>query len=228
MQALVVAADPDEKEVLTFLMRRAGMAVASSSDYQRVLKNWADHPADLMIFAPGDDGDPVKILNEIRTTTNVPLLMILEKIPERVLCELLHNGADDILLRPVSPQLFVAHAHALSRRSSSFPSFMLPTLALEAIQLDPSTRSVAISGHDPTRLTQLEFRLLYTLMINRGQVVPGEVLVERVWGYTGEGNRDLVRGLVSRLRQKIDLTPEGTSWIETIPGVGYRFIGEDQ
>ena len=113
------------------------------------------------------------------------------------------------------------------RRSASIPSFVLPTLALDQITLDPSIRSVSVAGGEARRLTQLEFRLLYTLMTNRGQVVPLDVIVERVWGYTGEGNQDLVRGLISRLRRKIEPDPNSSHFIETIPGVGYRFTGGD-
>jgi len=157
-------------------MRRAGLAVASSSDYQRVLKKWANHPADIIILTPGDEKGTRKVLAEIRSITQVPLLMIMEKLSERSLCELLQNGADIVLQCPLSPQLFIAHVQALSRRPSSFPSFMLPTLSLYEIALDPSLRTVTLSSQEPKRLIQLEFRLLYTLMINRRQVVPSEVL----------------------------------------------------
>jgi DNA-binding response OmpR family regulator len=98
---------------------------------------------------------------------------------------------------------------------------------LNEITLDPSARTVTVSGKETRRLTQLEFRLLYTLMTNRGQVVPLDVLVERVWGYTGGGSRDLVRGLVSRLRRKIEPDPEKAHFLETIPGVGYRFTVDE-
>jgi len=103
------------------------------------------------------------------------------------------------------------------------PPFLLSPLDLEAVRLDPATRTVSVSGHEPQRLTQLEFRLLYVLMTNREHVVPAEIIVERVWGYTGDGNRDLVRGLVSRLRRKVEPDPDGPSFIQTIPGTGYRF-----
>jgi DNA-binding response OmpR family regulator len=139
------------------------------------------------------------------------------------LCELLRKGADVILSRPVSPKVLMAHMGALIRRSAAVPTFVLPTLALDKIMLDPSTRTVLVRGEEPRRLTQLEFRLLYTLMTNRGQVIPVEVIVERVWGYSGEGNQDLVRGLISRLRRKVEADPNSSHFIETIPGVGYRF-----
>jgi DNA-binding response OmpR family regulator len=75
----------------------------------------------------------------------------------------------------------------------------------------------------PQRLTQLEFRLLYVLMTNRDQVIPSDIIVERVWGYTGTGSRELVRNLVSRLRSKIEVDPGNPAYIQTVPGVGYQF-----
>lgn len=227
MQAIIIANDQDEKELLTFILRRAGLAVASSSDLQRVLKNWHDHPADLIVAALVENPEPVKAVDAVRAITQVPLLMVVEPLSERTLCDLLQRGADMLLERPVSPQVLTAHVQALMRRSASIPSFVLPTLELDEITLDPSTRTVAIAGQEPQRLTQLEFRLLYTLMTNRGQVIPVDVIVERVWGYTGEGNRDLVRGLISRLRHKIEPDSETSRFLETIPGVGYRFKVEE-
>jgi DNA-binding response OmpR family regulator len=227
MQVMVIAVDQNEKEIVTFVLRKAGLAVASSSDHQRVLKNWTEHPADLMVVASLDDQTPIKIVEEVRAVTQVPLLMIIDPMTEKDLCDLIQKGADIVLERPVSPQVLTAQIQALLRRSAAVPSFVLPTLALNEITLDPSTRTVTASGKETRRLTQLEFRLLYTLMTNRGQVVPLDVLVERVWGYTGGGNRDLVRGLVSRLRRKIELDPEHARFLETIPGVGYRFTVDD-
>jgi DNA-binding response OmpR family regulator len=93
--------------------------------------------------------------------------------------------------------------------------------------LDPATRTIEVAGQQPHRLTQLEFRLLFVLMTNRGQVIPTDVIVERVWGYAGQGERDLVRGLVSRLRRKMEPNPDQPRYIETVQGVGYRFIADE-
>jgi DNA-binding response OmpR family regulator len=227
MQIMVIAADQNEKEIIAFVLRKAGLAVASSSDHQRVLKNWTEHPADLMVVASSEDRAPIRIVEEVRAVTQIPLLMIADQISEKNRCDLLQNGADIVLDRPVSAQVLTAQTQALLRRSAAVPSFVLPTLDLNEITLDPSARTVTLSGKETRRLTQLEFRLLYTLMTNRGQVVPLDVLVERVWGYTGGGNRDLVRGLVSRLRRKIEPDPEKAHFLETVPGVGYRFAADE-
>ncbi len=226
MQAIVIAEDIDEKDIFTYLSRRAGLAVASSSDYQRVLKNWTDHPADIIILALQEKKDPIEILEQVREITQVPLLLITDPLTEDTFCILLENGVDVLLYRPISPRVLTAQIHALSRRSASVPSFVLPDLTLENIALDTSSRTVTVHNQEPRRLTQLEFRLLFILMTNRGQVVPTDILIERVWGYAGEGNRELVRGLISRLRRKIETSNNDCDFIETIAGVGYRFIAE--
>jgi len=228
MKAMIIADDLDEREILSFILRRAGLAVAMSASHKQVLSHWIDNPADLILFSLKDTATSVMTVEEIRSVTQIPLLMIVDPVEERILCELLETGADVVLFRPVSPKVLTSNIKVMGRRTSAVPSFVLPTLSLKKITLDPSSRSVVVTSKPPKTLTRLEFRLLYTLMTNRGQVVPNEVIAERVWGYMGEGNQDLVRGLISRLRRKIDLDPSSGSFIETVSGVGYRFIIEDE
>lgn len=227
MQAMVVATDQEERDVLVYVLRNIGLSVAASAELARVLDRWTDHPADLLVVALSGPGDPSRALELVRAASQVPLLMIVEAGTERALCDLLRGGADVVLERPASPQVLAAYTHALLRRASHLPSFVVPALELDEIALDPSNRSVMVEGQEPRRLTQLEFSLLYLLMTNRGHVIPVDVIVERVWGYTGEGNRDLVRGLISRLRHKIERDLEPGHFIETVTGVGYRFIAEE-
>ncbi len=226
MQAIVVCSDQDERDILVYVLRNAGFSVASSSELKRILDRWTDHPADVLIVALSEVEEPLPAMALVRKETWVPLLMIVEQNPERTICDLLRGGADVVLERPVSPQVLGAYAQALLRRSRHLPSFVVPALELSEIALDPSDRMVTVSGREPRRLTQLEFSLLYLLMTNRGHVVPVDVIVERVWGYSGEGNRDLVRGLISRVRHKIERDLEPGHFIETVTGIGYRFASD--
>jgi len=98
----------------------------------------------------------------------------------------------------------------------------LPVVEVEGLKLAPAARTVTLHDGEPIHLTPLEFRLLFLLLSHRGQVIPTEDLIERVWGYAETGSRDLARGLVSRLRSKLDDPAEAPRFIETIPGVGYR------
>ena len=109
------------------------------------------------------------------------------------------------------------------RRAGTVPLLSLPTLSQAGLTLDAANRTVEVAGWRSQRLTHLEFRLIYTLMTHRGQVLPPEVIVERVWGYGGRGDKELVRGLVSRLRAKVEPEPKKPRFIRTVPGVGYAF-----
>jgi DNA-binding response OmpR family regulator len=227
MQAIVISEDEDDRDVLIYVLRKAGLAVASSASLERVLKTWTDHPADLLVLSSEGSSELHKAIEDVRTMAQIPVIFIVEELSEKLYCDLLESGADVVLKRPVSPKVITAHVKAIMRRAFTIPSFVFPTLDLEEISLDPSTRTVKVGGKEPCRLTQLEFRLLYTLMTNRGQAIPLDVIVERVWGYSGKGNQDLVRGLVSRLRRKIEPEPGGQKFLETISGVGYRFVVDD-
>jgi DNA-binding response OmpR family regulator len=119
--------------------------------------------------------------------------------------------------------LLIAQVRALARRAGTIPLSNLPEMTAVGLSLDPATRTVQVIGQSPRRLTHLEFRLLYTLMVNRGQVLSTETIVEHVWGYTGQGDRDLVRGLIRRLRLKVEPEPGQPAYILTVPGVGYSF-----
>jgi DNA-binding response OmpR family regulator len=226
MQAILVASEQDERDVLAFVLRHAGLAVATSTGLPGVLATWLDRPADMIVAAFGDGRALGKDVSAIRAVTDVPLLVIVDPLGEDHMCDLLRAGADLVLPRPVSPMILGAYAQALLRRSGAAPAFSLPTLTLKDIGLDPATRTVIVEGGEPRRLTQLEFRLLYLLMTNRGQVLPADTIVERVWGYSGEGDRDLVRGLISRLRRKIEADVEKPRFIQTVPGIGYIFAGD--
>ena len=150
-------------------------------------------------------------------------------------CQLLDQGADMIFQRPLATRLFIRYSKILLRRGAGVPPALLEPIQSASVVLDPGRRAVSLKkqGEEDklVRLTQLEFRLLYVLMTNEGQVMPTEELVEKVWGYTGEGNRDLVRGLVRRLRRKIELNEDNQklneNLIQNLPGVGYRFNLEE-
>jgi len=227
VQAIVVSNDADEREILTFVLRHAGLAVAASGDLQRVLSNWLEHPADIILVALDRHTRLVEDVADVRAVTAVPILIIMDAPPEADLCAALQGGADLILARPVAGRVIASYVQVLVRRSGGVPLFVLPRLDLQDVALDPATRTIVVAGHEPRKLTQLEFRLLFVLMTNRGQVIPTDVIVERVWGYAGQGERELVRGLVSRLRHKMEPNPDQPRYIETVQGVGYRFIVDE-
>jgi DNA-binding response OmpR family regulator len=221
MYAMLLAENADERAVLSLVLQRAGLAVTMAQNLDRAMKSWLERPADLIVLALS--GDPLLLARQTRAETPVPLIVITEGLEEAPHYSVLEAGADLVIFRPFSARLLIAQVQALMRRAGTVPLFSLPTLSQSGLTLDAANRTVEIAGRRSRRLTHLEFRLLYTLMTHRGQVLPSEVIVERVWGYTGRGDKELVRGLVSRLRAKVEPEPRSPRYIRTVPGAGYSF-----
>jgi len=222
MYALLVADDADEGAVLSLVLQRAGLAVTTARDLERAMETWPQRPADVILLSLTHPV-PLAQVHRVRSVTESPLVLIVSAVAEETHYALLEGGADLVVSRPFSARLLMAQVRALLRRAGGVPLVTLPTLSLAGLTLDPATHTVKVPQRPPQRLTHLEFRLLYTLMIHRDQVLPTPTIVERVWGYTGEGDRELVRGLISRLRAKVESDPRQPRYIVTSPGVGYVF-----
>jgi DNA-binding response OmpR family regulator len=222
MRALLISQDPDESAILSLVLQRAGLNVTRSRQIPPNLKEENHDPFRLFMLA-SPEGSPLGPVKALRAQTQAPLIVIGGHLDEATQVVLLESGADLVVLRPFSARLLIVQIRTLLRRAAELPFYSLPSLNIRDVELDPNTRTVVIEEHSPKHLTQLEFRLLYTLMIHKHQVVPQQKLIEEVWGYDGEGDRDLVRGLVRRLRIKVEPDPSDPQYIRTVPGVGYTF-----
>ena len=223
MKVFIVSDDRDERDILKLVIRHAGLDVVESADLKHMLANWSNNWANMILLALDESSIILEEIKEVRTTTQVPLMIVVDTWTEARLCAMLKSGADLVLERPVSPRVLASYAQVLLRRTEAIPSFVLPKLESDELWLDPATRTVGVCNQEPRRLTHLEFNLLYVLMTNQDQVIPTDVIVDRVWGYSGRGDRELVRGLISRLRHKLEPGAKRSQFIQTIPGVGYTF-----
>jgi len=143
--------------------------------------------------------------------------MLTARGEEADLVRALELGADDYLTKPFSPRTLVARVKALLRRAGHEGSRQ--TQAGE-IELDQDLLMLRISGRE-IKITPLESRLLQLLLANAGQVVHTDRMLVHVWGHRGGGDRQLLKQLVHRLRQKIGDDPEQPRWLSTVPSVGY-------
>jgi DNA-binding response OmpR family regulator len=226
MYALLLAEEPHEAAILSLVLQRSGLAVTMAKDLEHALEIWMERPADLVLVSLASPS-LVEQVRQVRAQIKVPLVLVCNPIEEQLHLDLLEAGVDMVVIRPFSARLLIAQMRALLRRAGGTSVINLPTLSASGLRLDPAARMVEVEDRPPRRLTHLEFRLFYILMINRGQVLPIDKIVEWVWGYNGQGDRELVRGLISRLRSKIETNPQKPSYILTVPGVGYLFSADD-
>lgn len=222
MQALLFASDQEESAVLVLILQQAGFSVRTAKKLEPAVENWPETPVDLIFIALEDvQENSTIVIHQLRGQTVVPIIVIADPLNEKDEISLLEAGVDLIISRPYGVRLLLARIRALLRRTAGMPFHSLPTMTQGKLRLDPSNRTVKVGDAESQRLTQLEFRLLYTLMTYSGQIIPTENIVEQVWGYTGEGNRELVRGLVQRLRSKVEPDKRNPQYILTEKGIGY-------
>ena len=223
MHALLLCDETDENAILALVLQRVGLTFTLADNPEKALRNWSQEPADLVVLAL-HGGVLADQIRAVRHQTETPLVVIANTHDEDILSRAFEAGADWIVTRPYSTRLLIPQLRAVLRRGKGVPLLSLPHLTVGGLMLDPGTRTVTVDDRPSRRLTHLEFRLLYTLMIHRGQTLPTSTLIERVWGYEGEGNTELVRGLISRLRAKIEVDARAPKYIVTVPGVGYFFL----
>lgn len=222
MEAILLVDNVQDEVILNQTLRLAHFSVRSRLNIEQLLREWSNNSADLLVTAI-QFSDPVAVVRRIRSSIIVPLIVIVDSLNEELHVQTVEAGADLVLGRPYSVRLIICYANSLVRRTDGVHRLSLPPVSAHCFTLDPASRTVRIPGKPEQRLTQLEFRLLHILMNNKDQVLPVDLIIERVWGYTGEGDRNMVRNLIHRLRTKVEPDPTAPAHIATVPGIGYRF-----
>lgn len=224
MQTFFVSSFHEESTAITAVLQKEGFSVRTARSLTQLTTTWPMEPPDLILISETSFNDGlIAEFKQLRQHTAVPILVILDLISENQQVAVLDAGIDCLVMRPYGIRQLAALIRALMRRTSGTSLFHQPSLIQSGVTLDPSSRSVQVDSSQPVRLTHLEFRLLHTLLTNPDQIIPAESLVEYVWGYSGEGNRELVRGLVQRLRKKMEPDPHHPRYIINTPGIGYSF-----
>ena len=219
MKILLVDDDADLLAVTGFALQQAGMLVVRANSYGTALATWRAEQPDLAILdinLPGGSG--FELCATMRRESRLPILMLTARGEEADLVRALELGADDYLTKPFSPRTLIARVRALLRRAG-----LEHGSASESGAFRPDGEALELAiGAQRFRVTPLESRLLQLLLANAGQPVTAERLLVHVWGHRGGGDRQLLKQLVHRLRQKIGDPPDAPRWLETVPSVGYR------
>lgn len=223
-KVMIVCDDPDTCQIWAHSLRQKGIEVIATGSAELVIKQWAEEIPDLVVIdvnTPELDG--IALCLRLREEAVVPILLFTPRNNESHILEAYQAGVDECVAKPVSPALFLAKVKVWLRRSWTIPAESLEVVQISDLHLDPYARQVRRDTGDSVRLTNLEFRLLYLLMKNPGRILETEYIVERVWGYHGEGNSHLLKNLVYRLRRKIEPDQHHTLYLHTESGIGYKF-----
>lgn len=225
MKILVVDDDLELLGLIGFALRQAGYLVIDASDGPKALVLFAQELPDLVLLdvnLPGMSG--FEVCRQIRERAATPLMILTVRSSEEDEVLGLDLGADDYLTKPFSPRTLLARVRALLRRGEAMQAEGEPKgrwVKTGDLALDAENQTVTIRDGPPVRLTNLEYRLLQYLQVNAGRTIATERLTSHVWGYPGVGDRQALKQLIHRLRQKIETNPAEPQYVITVAGVGY-------
>jgi DNA-binding response OmpR family regulator len=216
---LLVEDEPSVGELVRGYLIRDGYRVVWVRSGEDALVELDRHRVRIVILdigLPGKDG--FDVCRDIRTRSNVAILMLTarDEEPDRIVG--LEVGADDYLTKPFSPRELVARMKAILRRSEPQEG-KERSVSLGDVVLDRESHDVTVAG-TPVALTAKEFDLLAYFMANPGVVVSRDVLLERVWGQEYPGGTRTVDVHVAQVRRKL----ERPDLIRTLRGTGYKAV----
>ncbi len=226
MTILLVEDDHDLADIIAYTLKRANYDVIASYDGLAAMKLIRAKQPNLILLdvnLPRIDGWGV--LQQIRTTSTTPVIMLTANSDDSDIVRGLRLGADDYVTKPFSPTQLVARVEAVLRRSHlDSAGARARVLELGDISLDIGLQRVTVAGRTLS-LTKIEFRLLHELAMRPGEVVSHQELARRVWGYQAIESGSITKSHIRNLRRKIETDPANPSYLQTVAGLGYRLQG---
>jgi len=222
MKILVADDDADLRALIGFTLSQAGFDVCTASDGSAALQAFERETPDFVLLdinMPEPDG--LVVCREIRSHSQVPIMMLTVRDQEDDLVAAFDSGADDYVRKPFSPRSLLARVRALVRRSEPLSA---SSISAGSLRLDLEQHTLQIGDILPLRLTPLELKALHLLMTSPGRTVTAERLLMHVWGRSSSRERRTLKQLVYRLRQKLEADSAAPSVLVTTPGAGYKLV----
>ncbi|WP_298403102.1 response regulator transcription factor [uncultured Chloroflexus sp.] len=216
---LIVDDDPGIVAAITPALRAQGYEVSAAHDGETALaafRQVGPHLVLLDLVMPKLGG--IGVCQQIRQQSATPIIVVSVKGAEADIVTALDNGADDYLVKPFRLSELLARIRAVLRRSRA-PQ---PLIQCADLVID-TTRRIVLRQGQPVSLTPIEYAVLAELVAHRNGVVTARQIVQRVWGPQYADATDYVKGVIRRLRVKLEPDPAHPRYIITEPHVGYRF-----
>jgi DNA-binding response OmpR family regulator len=221
---LVVEDETKLRDLLRAYLEREGLEVLSTGSGAEAI-SWArDASPDLVVLDLGLPDIPgEEVAREVRTASDVPILILTAKTEEPDRIRGLELGADDYVTKPFSPRELVLRVQAILRRgrAAGAATGSVSSYGDGALVIDEERRQVTVRG-GPVELTPTEWGILTALARVPGRVYSRYELINRVRGYEFEGYERTVDSHVKNLRRKVEADPSSPSIVVTVLGGGYR------
>jgi two-component system response regulator RegX3 len=223
-RVLVVEDEESFSDALSYMLRKEGFEVSVAETGPAALTEFDRTGADIVLLdlmLPEMSG--TEVCRQLRTKSQVPIIMITARDSEIDKVVGLEIGADDYVTKPYSPRELVARIRAVLRRQTvDTAETSAPTLAVGPVRMDVDRHVVTVDGA-AVQLPLKEFELLELLLRNAGRVLTRGQLIDRIWGADYVGDTKTLDVHVKRLRSKVEPSPSNPRHIVTVRGLGYKF-----
>jgi two-component system response regulator RegX3 len=220
---LVVEDEASFSEALAYLLTKEGFEVSVAENGADAITEFARNGADLVLLdlmLPGLSG--VEVCRQIRSYSQVPIIMLTAKDDEVDKVVGLEIGADDYVTKPYKSRELVARIRAVLRRQGNSEEVSESVLTAGGVSMDVERHMVSVRGAN-VALPLKEFELLEMLLRNAGRVLTRGQLIDRIWGSNYVGDTKTLDVHIKRIRAKIEEDPAEPSIITTVRGLGYKY-----
>ena len=221
----VICDQTDTGPVWGYILRQHGLIVILETLASNAIDRWSIETPDLAVIDVDiDKQDPIVLCRKFREISVAPILLLLPVYNETRILDAYATGVDDVVVKPISPPIFLSKIMAWARHSWIVPAIGLGHVHAGKYKLDPEHRCIIDANGAKINLTNLEFRLLLLLMSRPGHVFVTEDIIKSIWGGYGSGDPVVLKNVVYRLRKKIEADPSHPVKLQTWQG-GYSFQG---
>ena len=222
-RVLVVEDEESFSDALTFMLEREGYEVAVAADGNVALEKFEKSGADILLLdlmLPGLPG--TEVCRQIRTRSQVPIIMLTAKDGEVDKVVGLELGADDYVTKPFSSRELLARIRAVLRRNGELEELLPVAIEAGPVRMDVDRHVVTVRG-EQVSMPLKEFDLLEILVRNSGRVLTRAQIIDRVWGSDYVGDTKTLDVHIKRLRAKVEIDPAHPVHLVTVRGLGYKY-----
>lgn len=218
--ALVVDDEPQMAGIIVYALETQGFRTVVAYDGEQALIKFKSECPNILVLdvmLPKKDG--YEVCREVRKTSTVPVILLTAKQEDDDIIQGLELGADDYITKPFNPREVALRAQAVLRRSGWMKNDEI--LQIGDLKIDTKSHNVSMKGM-PIHLTHNEYNLILCLARQSGRVLSWQSLLKEAWNMDSwEGDKQMVKTAVYRLRHKIEEEPEQPKYIVTVRSVGY-------
>ena len=223
---LVVEDDLPVRNLITTTLKTQEYAFLSAKTAADAVMQAASHNPDVVFLDLGlPDMDGVQVIRQIRSWSNMPIIVISARTEDEDKIEALDAGADDYLTKPFSVEELMARLRVAIRRQSLTQQAGAETAIYENgnLKIDYAKGLATLCGEE-MKLTPIEYKLLCLLVKNTGKVLTHQYITQSIWGRGWESDVASLRVFMVTLRKKLEADPTSPGYIQTHVGIGYRMI----